>query len=118
MHDLLFAQPESTPFTPAALRILAASLALEMATFDACIATAADRIAADVAQANRLSLGATPAFMLGTVETNNTIGLSTRINGAQPLEVFREAIDELGRVPSTEPRKYSALTTSQSMPVR
>jgi protein-disulfide isomerase len=95
MHDLLFKISEPTSLVPEEIRKLAASLQIDLKTFDACLGTVAERIESDVVQANQLGIRATPAFILGTVADDGTIALSTRINGAQPLEVFVKAIEAL-----------------------
>jgi len=94
-HDLLFTTTGPTSLQPDALRKLAASLQIDLEAFDTCVSSAAERIASDVAQASRLENTATPAFVLGTISDNDTISLSTRINGARAFEVFEKAIEEL-----------------------
>ena len=95
LHDQLFAVTEPTSLRPDFLRTLAASLQLDLKAFDSCVSNAAERIASDVAQANRLGINATPAFVIGTLTANDTVALSTRINGARSVEVFEKAILEL-----------------------
>jgi protein-disulfide isomerase len=95
MHDLLFKVSEPTSLVPEEIRKLAASLQIDLGAFDACLGTVAERIDSDIAQANRLGIKGTPTFMLGTIAQNGTVALSTRINGARPLEVFVKAIEGL-----------------------
>jgi protein-disulfide isomerase len=94
LHDLLFAS-EPTSLQPEPLRKLVASLRIDLEAFDTCVGGATERIASDLAQANRLGINATPAFVLGTISGDGTAALSTRINGARPFEVFAKAIEEL-----------------------
>jgi protein-disulfide isomerase len=94
MHDRLFAS-ETTALVPELIRNVAASLKLDLGAFDTCLGTVSERITSDIAQAKRLDINATPAFMLGTVESDDMIALSTRINGAQQLEIFEKAIAAL-----------------------
>lgn len=97
MHDLLVGGIDPASLTPKAIRKQASSLAIDFGAFDRCIATEPAQIAEDVQQAAKLDIASTPIFMLGTLEDGNAIRLSTRINGAQPLDVFAKAIDELSR---------------------
>ena len=95
VHDLLFAITDASSLAPDAIRKLAASLPIDLTVYDTCLGSSADRIAADVAQATRLDIKATPAFLLGTDSGNGTVELLTRINGAQAAEVFEKALGEL-----------------------
>jgi len=104
MHDLLFAGTEPTSLAPDAVRKLAASVPLDLAAFDACLDSVADRIAEDVSQASRLKTESTPVFFVGTVLDGGMVSLSTRINGAQPLEVFVEVLEKLDRQTRLKPR--------------
>lgn len=105
MHDLLFAGTEATSLAPDAVRKLAASLPLDVAAYDGCLDLVAGRIAEDISQASRLKAESTPVFFLGKVVDTGMVALSTRINGAQPLEVFVEAIEKLDRPDSLEAGK-------------
>lgn len=97
LHGLLFAGTVPRSLTPDSLRKLSSSLAIDVNAFDTCLEGVADRIAEDVAQASRLDIVSTPHFLLGKAAKGGTITLLTRINGAQPLDVFVKAIADLDR---------------------
>jgi protein-disulfide isomerase len=104
MHDLLFSGREPTSLRPDTLRTLASSVGIDLGAYDTCISTVAGRIAEDVAQAKRLDIVSTPVVLLGTVAGRDTVKLTTRINGAQPMDVFANAINELRRQSGAKPR--------------
>ena len=94
MHDKLFAHP--TELDRASLDRYAAELGLDTARFkadlDAEVGEGKDRIARDTDDAARFTTGGTPWFFIN----------GRSLSGAQPIEVFKQAIDE-------EVRKANAL---------
>lgn len=80
------------PPTPAALEATARSLGLDLAVFRACLSAGAYRraVAADAAEAARLGLRGTPAFIIGRVGGAYIEGIE--VIGNKPLAVFRRAI--------------------------
>ena len=92
MHDKLYAH--NTELDRASLERYAAELGLDTARFKADLdaETGKDRIARDTEDAVRFSKGGTPSFFIN----------GRSINGAQPIEVFKQVIDE-------EIRKANAL---------
>ena len=64
--------------------------------FDTCMAShrMAGRVTDDFAEARRLGLSATPAFVIGEIQPNQTVRVTRRIVGAHPMEVFQLALDE------------------------
>ena len=92
MHDKLYAH--NTELDRASLDRYAAELGLDAARFKADLDGGAgtDRIARDTGDAGRFGITGTPAFFIN----------GRSLNGAQPIEVFKQAIDE-------ELRKANAL---------
>jgi predicted DsbA family dithiol-disulfide isomerase len=86
--------------------MLASSLPIDIGAFDVCMGIPLPRVEENVAQARRLGIEGTPAFMLGSPADDGTIRLSTRINGVQQLDVFVKAIDELAGVTSARSPRY------------
>jgi protein-disulfide isomerase len=84
MHDKLFANREA--LDRPSLDKYAAELGLDAARFAASVdgEVGKDRIARDEDDARRFSSGGTPVFFIN----------GRPLNGAQPIEVFRQAIDE------------------------
>lgn len=88
-HDMLYAEERrvnSGTLDDDALRAIAERIGLDLARFDADRTSTAvlDAIARDEQEATRLGITGTPAFIVG--------GLP--VIGAQPYEVFQQAIDE------------------------
>jgi predicted DsbA family dithiol-disulfide isomerase len=60
------------------------------------------QVEADLEQARKLGLTSTPSFGVGIIDSDNKMILKKLVIGAQPMDVFRKAIDEvLGRNQST-----------------
>lgn len=97
-HDALYAEvPDGdSAWTRERLVALAASLGLDAAAFDAALSdqSVAEVVARDAAEAQAIGLKATPTFFVGDVV----------IQGARPIEDFREAIaselERLGETPA------------------
>lgn len=92
-HDLLFVNQRGTNqghFSDGNLKAFGEQLGLDAEPFHACVDSNRyrDAIAADMARVRRLGLNGTPSFIIG----------EQRIIGAQPVEVFEQAIEaELAR---------------------
>jgi protein-disulfide isomerase len=87
MHDMLFERfsgENNGTFANENLKRYGGILGLEPEAFDSCVDgnTYRDAIAADMNRVRRLGLNGTPSFMVG----------DRRIVGAQPVEVFEQAI--------------------------
>lgn len=95
MHDLLFDSTEPAALAAPGLRAAAATLSLDLTAFDDCFATASERVDAQVSEAARLGVEFTPVFMIGRIEQGGIVRLATRINGAQSMDVFAEAIEQV-----------------------
>jgi protein-disulfide isomerase len=106
MHDELFSRqqewnhlPDPAPF----LDGLARSGGLDMAKFAGCLASERPkaRIDADRAAGEKLAFNGTPSFRLATADGR----LETKLEGAEPIERFAEAIDALlaGKLPAPPP---------------
>lgn len=86
-HDLLFARrAEGASLSAQVLDAAAIEAKLDVAQFAACRASkpAADRAQADMNEAQQLGFRGTPAFLIN----------GKPIVGAQPVEVFRQVLDE------------------------
>jgi protein-disulfide isomerase len=84
MHDKLYAH--NTELDRASLDRYAAELGLDAARFKADLdgGTGTDRLARDTDDARRFGITGTPSFFIN----------GRSLNGAQPIEVFKQAIDE------------------------
>jgi protein-disulfide isomerase len=87
MHDLLFADQEAWANDNAATVFSAQAdrLGLDVSTFDTCLESGAyaDAVQADLEEGMRVGVSGTPAFFVN----------GQFISGAQPYEVFQEAIE-------------------------
>lgn len=97
MHDLIFENQKRV--SPAELKNHAATIGLDTAAFTDCLQEEryAARIQKDLKEGAKLGVRGTPSFLLGTTDPEDPTRLqATRfIRGAQPLTVFRSAIEEL-----------------------
>lgn len=83
---------------PAGFSAQADAIGLDRASFDACVRDAVHEpaIRAGLTQAHTLMVRGTPTFLLGwSVEGEERVRLTRRINGAQPYALFQGEIDTL-----------------------
>jgi predicted DsbA family dithiol-disulfide isomerase len=59
--------------------------------------TVEERLQRELAEAARIGVRSTPTFFLGIKSSDGRISLRSRINGAQPFDVFASAINNLAR---------------------
>jgi len=73
----------------------AKAVGLDEARFQACMegGAAAARVRADLAEAERLNLTATPAFLIGEATPAGAVRITRRVDGAHPLPIFQAAIE-------------------------
>jgi len=94
MHDRLFVDP--TRLSRADLEGYATALSLRQPHFDRCLeGEMADKVADHVAEAMRLQVYGTPAFLIGTVESDGRLRVVERLSGAQQIGSFRAVLDRL-----------------------
>jgi protein-disulfide isomerase len=96
MHRRLFGRADI--HTPQALSQLAAELGLDLPAFTSCIGSgrATEAIRATSQQAQDLGATGTPAFFIGERDlSTNQVRVVTGLTGAQPLEVFARALDDV-----------------------
>jgi len=94
-HDGLFEAAAQHNLNSATIGAVVRHSVSDVPTFDDCLLRIEARVARDVADAATLGVRSTPVFLLGVVGDNGTAAIRTRINGAHPLGVFKEAIDAL-----------------------
>ncbi|MGH9372451.1 MAG: DsbA family protein [Vicinamibacterales bacterium] len=95
LHAKLFEAPAKTPEQ---LTALAQSVGLDAARFRSCLdsGTHANAVQASVARVQKLDINGTPMFLIGkTPSGSQAMTVAKVIEGAQPYEVFRTAIDEV-----------------------
>lgn len=99
MHDQLF---ETQSRDREELLSLAGSLGIDSDDFIECLEnrSVADRITADVMEAERLGLNGTPGFAIGIMDSSRRLQIYKLIEGARPFSIFdsvlTEAINEVG----------------------
>jgi protein-disulfide isomerase len=98
MHERLFGAPRGelnvTHFAKSAQAI-----GLDLERFKSCLSgETPSSVAAEIAEARRLSVNSTPTFFVGTVRTDGSIELKRRIKGAASFETIIEAIDEVSKI--------------------
>jgi protein-disulfide isomerase len=87
---------EQGALAEARLRDVAASLGLEMGAFERCLAgEATAKVRADAAVAREVSLGGTPTFFVGILESDGQVRVIDRISGARPIADFQRALDKV-----------------------
>jgi protein-disulfide isomerase len=94
LHDWAFAHQAEIAADP--LRTAAEGLGLDMSRFDKCVAgEAADKVKSDVALAEKIEVPGTPAWLVGTVESNDTVKPVEQVFGLAPVDVYVRAIDKV-----------------------
>lgn len=97
MHNVMFDNQRA--LNADNLKAYAADLGMNSQDFDQCLDSEkyADQIDDDIVLATSLGISGTPGFILGFTDASNpdNAEMSKFIKGAQPLAVFRQAIDEL-----------------------
>jgi protein-disulfide isomerase len=94
LHDWVFVHQKQITSGP--LRTAAEGLGLDMPTFDKCAAgEAAEKVKRDQALAQKLDVPGTPAWFVGTIESNDTIKPLEQIFGLKPVDVYAKAIDKV-----------------------
>jgi protein-disulfide isomerase len=103
MHDLLF-ERQGEPSGEAG-QSLAANLGLDAARFDQCMRTRASaQIDRDVESAAAIGITATPTFVLGVIESADTVKATHVLVGAESAASFGARLDQLLQLPSNAPR--------------
>jgi protein-disulfide isomerase len=99
MHDRLFANQKT--LTVPDLEGHAQAVGLDAGRFKGCLSEGrmASKVTADIAEAERLGLTATPGFVLGEIVGNNLVRVTRRISGAHPYAVFQSAIEQVAPQP-------------------
>ena len=105
MHDGLFRLGVAP--TQARLMAQATEIGVNEAIFADCLEGRMQQaIRADLSEASRLGVQATPSFFVGQVEPGGaTITLRKRISGLQPYSVFKDTIDDLLKKTSRSARR-------------
>lgn len=94
MHDRLFANPK--PLDAATLVGHARQAGLDLAGFETCMqGDTAERIRADIAEAERFGITGTPTFLIGTRTADGGVKVVRRLAGTHPAAVFRTIIEAL-----------------------
>lgn len=99
MHDVLFQNAKALALPQ--LSEHARTLGLDGSAFDACLSSGrhAARVGRGVADAAAAGVQGTPGFVIGRTPASDVIE-GTPVRGAQPLEVFRQIIDQMLTPPS------------------
>jgi protein-disulfide isomerase len=108
MHDRFFRNQGS--IGPEILPLHAGMLGLDVAKFQQCLDSGkyTDKVRESVADGEKAGVRGTPGFLLGRTEPGEpTIKGLVYIDGRQPYEVFKEAIDKLLSLPREEEKARS-----------
>lgn len=90
-HDLLFRGP--TTFPDDELRAIASDLKLDNGRLEQCMsAQAPDAISSALTSAQALGVSSTPTIFVGKVESDGSVKVASRVQGAQLVEI-RQALD-------------------------
>ena len=97
MHDVMFANYRA--LSPEQLKGYAKDLGLNASEFDTCLDSKKyeAQVKNDLSQGRKLGVRGTPGFLLGVTDSKdkNKFMATKYIKGAQSLDAFSEAIDEL-----------------------
>ena len=97
MHDSLFNDQKAN--TDEDFQQMAASHGLDVAAFTECMSSDQfmEQIKTDMAEGQKLGVSGTPSFVLGLTDSEDPskVHLTKFIRGAQSLQAFNSAIDEL-----------------------
>jgi len=94
MHDALFASQSELSAT--SLERRARTLGLDFAAFTQCQAKdGLEDVRRDMAEGNRLGVGGTPTFFVGTRQANGHIKVTNRFAGGLPVTDFESMLDHL-----------------------
>jgi protein-disulfide isomerase len=90
MHDVLFSRHGRLDAD--SLAESWHSLGLDDDKFRTCISNGDDKVEQSIAVGERIGVRSTPEFFIGELGLGDTVLIHWRISGAQPMEVFREAL--------------------------
>jgi protein-disulfide isomerase len=94
MHDRIYRDQHHLGASD--LLSLAEALGLNTKTYEDCAGgLGGARIKPGIALARQLSVSSTPAFFLGTIQTDGRLKVQAVIDGARPLRDFKRALDNL-----------------------
>jgi protein-disulfide isomerase len=94
MHDRLFASARQ--LSDATWRTAAGDLGLNRPMFDRCLdAEGPEAVRQDVELARALEISGTPTFLIGRIEPDGRVKVSSRLAGGQPVGRFKSIIDPL-----------------------
>lgn len=94
MHERLFAKQDL--LSPADLVGHARDIGLDGQSFQECLGgKLRPLVSSDLDLAKKVGVQNTPTFLIGTVNPDGTVRVTKRIVGAQPVEVFRQALQEM-----------------------
>lgn len=94
MHDLLFANQQALQAEK--LPGYAEELGLDAGAFEKCLdAGKKKQIDAALAAARRAGVSATPTFLIGWVQSDGKVKVSSQLRGAQPYANFQRILDQL-----------------------
>jgi protein-disulfide isomerase len=95
MHDSLFANQSA--LADKDLRDRSSKLGLDTAKFSACLAS--DKYYTDIQDsirdAQKMGIGGTPAFILGTIQPDGSVKVAKGFVGARPYDAFKSDLDQL-----------------------
>ena len=113
MHDMLFRNQQS--LAESDLKSYSLSLKLDTKSFATCLnGEMSARVNAQTAEGINLGVSSTPTFLVGTTTTSGTLNVKRVIRGAQPFEVFENAIREIEE--ASRPTNYGVRVPALGAP--
>jgi protein-disulfide isomerase len=99
MHDALFTNvigEEAGSFTPRRLQAIAQSIGLDMNAYNSCFNSQKylNQVNQDFQDALAAKITGTPFFVISYVPKGQTQPVTTTLDGAQPFNVFQQALDK------------------------
>jgi predicted DsbA family dithiol-disulfide isomerase len=82
---------------------VSSDVGLDGAKFRECLEhSGTSAIDAEIREAGRLGVSSTPTFLLGRRERDGAVRLSSRLSGAAPYSVIKEALESLTAVKASQ----------------
>ncbi|MBI4445590.1 MAG: thioredoxin domain-containing protein [Acidobacteria bacterium] len=94
VHDIFFGKKTKTKTE---IMLVAEDLGLELEKFDECLSDpeTTGQIDRNLEETKRLGINGTPGFVIGTADATGQLTIQRFVRGAQPFNVFEQAISDV-----------------------